>query len=129
MNFLGIKETCIYCRDLEKAREFYGGILGLPLISYVAGKHIFFRVGASVLLIFNPDDSRMKTSPPAHYAEGRQHYAFEVTKGEYDRHKQKIQEKGITIIDRLIWKNGSESFYFNDPEGNILEIVPEGIWD
>lgn len=50
MNFLQIKETCIYCHDLDKAREFYHGKLGLPVISHITGKHIFFQVGGSVLL-------------------------------------------------------------------------------
>lgn len=129
MNFLRIKETCLYCHDLEKAKEFYGTLLGLPLIHYQPGKHIFFRAGSSVLLIFNPDDSKLKTSPPGHYAEGNQHFAFEVGVSEYASHKKQIESKGIQIVDRVIWKNGSESFYFKDPEGNILEIVPEGIWD
>jgi catechol-2,3-dioxygenase len=129
MNFLRIKETCLYCHDLEKAKEFYGTLLGLPLISYQPDKHVFFKAGSSVLLIFNPDDSKLKASPPGHFAEGNQHFAFEVTLAEYEQHKKQIKSKGITIIDCVVWKNGSESFYFNDTEGNILEIVPEGIWD
>ncbi|HEY0741467.1 MAG TPA: VOC family protein [Chryseosolibacter sp.] len=128
MNFLGIKESCLYCRNLEKARQFYEGILGLEVINYQPYKHIFFRVGYSVLLIFNPDDSKLKQSPPAHFAEGNQHFAFEVSQADYAGFRELIQKKGITIIDRVIWKNGSESFYFNDPEGNVLEIVPVGIW-
>lgn len=129
MNFLGIKETCLYCHDLEQAKEFYGTLLGLDVINYQPDKHIFFRVGSSVLLIFNPEDSKLKTSPPAHFAEGNQHFAFEVAVSDYEKRKREIEQKGIRIIDRVIWKNGSESFYFNDPEGNILEIIPVGIWD
>ena len=129
MNIRQIKETCIYFRDLEKARDFYHCRLELPIISYVKGKHIFFRAGSSVLLCFNPDDSRLKKSPPAHFSEGKYHFAFEVTKEEYEKHKQEIASKGIAIIDKVIWETGQESFYFEDPEGNVLEIVPEGIWD
>jgi catechol 2,3-dioxygenase-like lactoylglutathione lyase family enzyme len=129
MNILQIKETCLYCRDLEKARDFYEGLLGLPLINYQAGKHLFLRAGNSVLLIFNPEDSGKKKSPPAHFANGKQHFAFEVKRSEYAVHKAEIQAKGIAIIDTLVWKNGYESFYFNDPEGNVLEIVPEEIWE
>lgn len=129
MKFIRIKETCLYCHDLEKARDFYGTVLGLELISYIPSKHVFFRAGSSVLLIFDPKDSKTKHSPPAHFADGNQHFAFEVSAAEYNYHKAEIQKKGVAIIDQLIWKNGKESFYFNDPEGNVLEIVPEGIWD
>lgn len=130
MNFIKIKETCLYSKDLERAWEFYHEILELPVISYVEGKHIFFRAGSSVLLCFNPDDSKLKTSPPAHYGGGKQHFAFEVSNHDYQSAKAWITGKGIQITDTVTWKNNTESFYFEDPEGNVLEIVPEaGVWD
>lgn len=130
MRFLKIKETCLYIHDLEAAKRFYHEKLELPLIGYEEGKHIFFRAGDSVLLCFNPEDSKRKESPPAHYGGGKQHVAFEVSKQEYESAKAWIKNKDITITDTVTWKGGAESFYFEDPEGNVLEIVPaEGIWD
>ena len=129
MEFKQIKETCIYFNDLSLAKSFYNQILDLPIISEVEGKHIFFRAGTSVLLCFNPDDSRLKESPPPHYSEGKSHFALEVAPELYQQHKEEILRKGIKIIDTLVWKNGQESFYFNDPIGNVVEIIPEGVWD
>jgi catechol 2,3-dioxygenase-like lactoylglutathione lyase family enzyme len=128
MNFTQIKETCIYSRNLPAMKEFYHGLLGLPVIGEVEGKHVFFRAGNSVLLCFNPDDSRLKVSPPPHYAEGKYHFALEVAAHEYHAHKEKIKALGVAITDTLLWSNRLESFYFNDPAGNVVEIVPEGIW-
>lgn len=129
MKFIKIKETCLYIHDLEKAKNFYHEILELPVIGYVEGKHIFFKTGSSVLLCFNPEDSKNKKSPPGHYGGGKQHFAFEVSQAEYEASKQWIQQKGIRITDVVTWKSGKESFYFEDPEGNVLEIVPDaGIW-
>lgn len=128
MNFTKIKETCLYVKDLDGIRKFYHDILGLPIIQHEPGKHIFFRLGSSVLLCFNPEDSKTKVTPPAHFGGGKQHVAFEVT--DYEEAKKEIRKKGIPIIDEVVWKSGVESFYFEDPEGNILEIVPEkGVWD
>jgi catechol 2,3-dioxygenase-like lactoylglutathione lyase family enzyme len=129
MKFAQIKETCIYFRDLEMAREFYHTKLGLPIIGYVESKHIFFRAGSSVLLCFNPDDSKTKKSPPAHYADGKYHFAFEVAAEDYETQKKELADKGIVVTQQLKWNNGQESFYFEDPIGNVLEIVPAGIWD
>lgn len=130
MKFTGIKETCLYIHDLELARAFYHDQLGLPVIGYAEGKHIFFRAGRSVLLCFNPDDSRNKQHPPAHFGSGKQHFAFEVRAKDYEQSRKEITSKGIAIIDTLTWQSGRESFYFNDPEGNVLEIVPDReIWD
>jgi len=129
MKFIKIKETCLYVHNLEQAKNFYHEILELPLISYVPGKHIFFSAGSSVLLCFNPDDSKLKTSPPPHYGGGKQHFAFEVAEQNYEKSKEWIRTKGITITEEVKWKDGVESFYFEDPEGNVLEIVPDkGIW-
>jgi catechol 2,3-dioxygenase-like lactoylglutathione lyase family enzyme len=129
MNVNKIKETCLYFHDLEKAKHFYHEILDFPVIHYEREKHIFFRSGSSVLLCFNPEDSKKKSSPPAHFGGGKQHLAFEVSVDEYLNSKKEISAKGIRIIDEVVWPSGKESFYFEDPEGNILEIVPEGIWD
>ena len=123
-----IKETCLYIDNMAKAKEFYHDKLGFEVIHYLPEKHCFFRVGKSVLLCFNPEDSKTKSSPPPHYGNGDQHFAFEVSTEDYFDCKKRIAELGIKITDEVIWKSGQESFYFNDPEGNVLEIVPEGIW-
>jgi catechol-2,3-dioxygenase len=130
MNFRKVKETCLYISDLATAKSFYHDVLALPIIAYVEGKHLFLRVGDSVLLLFNPEDSKSKKSPPAHFGGGKQHFAFEVPLAEYEQSKQEIKSKGIKITDEVVWSSGKESFYFEDPEGNVLEIIPnEGIWD
>ena len=130
MNVTGIKETCLYIKDLAAAKEFYEVTLGLPLIAYEPGKHLFLRAGSSVLLCFNPEDSKLKKSPPSHFGGGAQHFAFEVPAFEYEMTKTELQNKGIEIIDVMLWEGGAESFYFNDPVGNILEVVPDkGVWE
>ena len=129
LGILRIKETCLYFDDLEQAHMFYHGTLGLPVISYLKGKHIFFRAGESVLLCFNPSDSRGKSSPPAHFGEGKYHFAFEVAADNYEQQKSTLEAKGILITDKIIWGKGQESFYFEDPAGNVVEIIPEGIWE
>ena len=129
MTITHIKETCLYVKNLEKAITFYSEILGLQLLSRIKDKHAFFRIGNTMLLLFNPDNSRTKESPPGHFAEGYQHIAFEVPASEYENTKIEFNSKGVQIIDELIWANKLKSFYFRDPSGNILEIVPSGIWE
>jgi catechol-2,3-dioxygenase len=129
MTITQIKETCIYSTDLAAMKSFYHDKLGLPVIGEAEGKHIFFKAGASVLLCFHPDDSRWKQSPPAHFATGKYHFAFEVPAETYEAHKAKIRSLGITITDEVQWKNNLRSFYFDDPAGNVVEIVPTGVWD
>lgn len=130
MNIVKIKETCLYIKDLRKAKTFYHEMLGLPIIHYVDDKHIFFRAGASVLLCFNPDDSKSKSSPPGHYGGGKQHFAFEVKEEEYQTTMKNLETKGIRITEEVTWPSGKKSFYFEDLTGNVLEVVPDrGVWD
>lgn len=129
MKFNKIKETCLYVRDLECAKKFYEELLELQVMSYIPKKHLFFQVGETVLLLFNPDDSKTKDSPPPHYAEGKQHFAFEVASANYQEVKSWILAKGIRITDEVTWEAGGQSFYFEDTEGNVLEVVPDrGVW-
>lgn len=129
MNIARIKETCIYISDVETTRAFYQDRLGLPLISLVEGKHVFFRAGESVLLCFVAGDSLKQSALPPHGARGIIHFAFEVEKEEYFTIMQQIKEKEIIILHEHSWKNGLRSFYFRDPDQNMLEIAQEGIWD
>ncbi len=53
----GMLETALYAKDLDKAEAFYEGVLGLAKITRAANRHVFFRCGQGVLLIFNPDET------------------------------------------------------------------------
>ena len=129
MNISRIKETCIYVTDLERTKDFYAGKLGLPLISVVQGRHIFFRAGESVLLCFLAAVTQQEKELPPHGAQGSVHFAFEVTKEEYPAALQKIKEAGIEILHEHTWKERLHSFYFHDPDNNLVEILEEGLWD
>jgi catechol 2,3-dioxygenase-like lactoylglutathione lyase family enzyme len=129
LRFTQIKETCLYIDDLDAAERFYSEGLGMPVISKVKGRHIFFRVGSSVLLCFLPEVTRREQNLPPHFAEGKQHIAFEVPLEHYQAWKEKLEALGVAITHEQPWAKGLRSFYFEDPFGHVLEIVPPGIWD
>jgi catechol 2,3-dioxygenase-like lactoylglutathione lyase family enzyme len=129
LDFTQIKETCLYIDDLDTAQRFYGDGLGMPVISKVEGRHIFFRVGASVLLCFIPEVTRKEQNLPPHFAKGKQHIAFEVPLEQYAAWKEKLHKLGIPITHEQDWGKNRTSIYFEDPFGHVLEILPPGIWD
>ncbi|QMU27959.1 VOC family protein [Adhaeribacter radiodurans] len=129
MEFIKIKETCLYVTDLEQSKAFYHNKLGLPIISEVPGRHLFLRVGSSVLLLFIAEVSRQSTEVPPHFGSGHLHIAFETSPEEYLKWKEKINEQQISIEHEHNWGNGYLSFYFRDPDQHCLEIVITGMWE
>jgi catechol 2,3-dioxygenase-like lactoylglutathione lyase family enzyme len=123
-----VKEIALYVKDLEKSKEFYHHLLGFDIIGEVKDRHIFFRVGSSVLLCFNPEATRQDTILPPHFAYGHQHIAFEVPQEEYESWKIKITALEIQIVHEHDWGKGFQSFYFKDVDDHVLEIVPAGMW-
>ena len=58
----GILESALYVDDLDKAERFYSEVMGLERIAKVEGRHVFFRCGEGVLLLFDADKT---VKPPA----------------------------------------------------------------
>ncbi len=129
MNINFIKETCLYVKDLERTKHFYHEVLGFPLISFVADRHVFFRAGKSVLLCFLAEVTKEEKNLPPHYAKGKMHLAFEVNKTEYEQWKERVILLDIEITHEQKWEREFTSFYFDDPDGHVLEVVQNGMWD
>ncbi len=129
MQFRGIKETCLYVQDLVRTRYFYHDRLGLEVIGEVPGRHIFFRVGASVLLCFVAAASQQSKLLPPHFGQGILHLAFETAPQDYAARKAEIAALGIPIELEYDWGRGFLSFYFRDPDGHLLEVVMTGMWE
>jgi catechol-2,3-dioxygenase len=60
VKFRKVVETCIYSSDLETMKDFYVDKIGLAFISEEKGRHVFLKVGNSMLLIFNPENTRVE---------------------------------------------------------------------
>ena len=129
MEIKQIKETCLYVTDLDRTRQFYQDKLGLAVIGEVKNRHVFFRAGSSVLLCFIAEMSRKGGTLPPHFGSGQLHLAFEVSREQYENWKEKIKAAGIELEQEYDWGRGFKSFYFRDPDGHLLEVVMEGMWE
>lgn len=130
----GILETCLYAEDLDAAEAFYGGILGLERIARGEDRHVFYRCGSGVLLIFNPDQTLVESSSagappvPPHGTRGPGHMAFRAPRSELERWKLHLTAAGVDIEAEVDWPRGGRSVYFRDPAGNSIEIASPEIW-
>lgn len=122
-------EASLYASDLEAAERFYGGLLGLEVAGRVAGRHVFFRCGESVLLIFDPvATSTAGGQVPPHGARGAGHIAFAASAAEQQQWRAHLQEHGVAIEHEAKWTGGTTSFYVRDPAGNSIEFAESGLW-
>lgn len=124
-----ILETCLYADDLRAVEEFYRSILGLEVIARSAGRHVFFRCGNRVFLIFNPAKTlELGTDFPPHGTNGPGHAAFAVRMNELPAWRTFLEQNGVTIESEVTWPGGGRSLYFRDPAGNSLELATPKIW-
>jgi catechol 2,3-dioxygenase-like lactoylglutathione lyase family enzyme len=123
----GILETVLYVADLERAEQFYRSVMALKQIGKEPGRHVFFRVGTGVLLLFHAERTRRSEHLPPHGADGEIHVCFTVAPAEYEAWKRRVQDHHVIIQKEITWPVG-RSFYFRDPDGNLLELADADIW-
>lgn len=131
--FSGVLEASLYADDLDAAREFYGTTLGLEEVTAVEGRHVFFRCGRTMVLVFNPNETVKQPFDtalpvPPHGAHGPGHLCFSAAPEAIDAWKVHLRAKGIQVETEIIWPNGARSVYFRDPAGNSLEFAEPGLW-
>lgn len=129
---IGTLESALYASDLKAAAHFWGQVMGLPEIARVPDRHIFFRCGPQVLLVFNPAVTREPPRPgarlpvPPHGTEGAGHFC--IAAQNLQEWRDHLEASGIVIEADFIWPQGGRSIYFRDPAGNSIEIAEPKIW-
>jgi catechol 2,3-dioxygenase-like lactoylglutathione lyase family enzyme len=129
-----ILETALYAPDLDAAEAFYGTVLGLPKVTRAGNRHVFFRLPAAMLLIFNSSETERPPAPdalpvPPHGARGPGHLAFAATAQELDRWRARLEAAGISIEADFRWPgSGARSIYVRDPAGNSVEFAEPRLW-
>ncbi len=124
-----IFEACLYAEDLEAAAAFYQRVLGLEIVSLSAGRGFALRCGDGVVLIFNPQRTRINDmNVPVHGCTGAGHLAFLAQEHELPGWRAHLQQCGVPIEREVRWPEGGTSLYFRDPAGNSLELAPPTLW-
>ena len=128
-----ILESALYVDDLDAAEAFYGDMLGLERIAKVEGRHVFFRCGDGVLLLFVAEATVKPASNPAmpvppHGARGPGHLCFRASEDEIEAWRSTLEKADIAIEADFRWPNGARSIYFRDPAGNSSEFAEPSIW-
>lgn len=127
-----VLETCLYVDDLPAAEQFYADVLGLPLVSKDADRHLFFKCGDRMLLLFDPaSTSELDDDPesaPPHGAKGAGHVCFSIPADALPEWRAHLASHDVPVEKELQWGDRGRSIYFRDPAGNSLEVASPAIW-
>lgn len=117
MKISGLGHVALKVTDMEKSRQFYHGVLGLPY----TGEHeekamVFFRADGHHNLALFSVDSVDNTTPSL------DHVAFRLQGGrrELDMAQVELESNGIDVMSYD--HDEVQSLYFNDPDGNQIEL-------
>ena len=126
-------EAALYARDLDAAEGFYGDLLGLTKIIRHNNRHVFYRLGAGVLLIFNPEETVKPPHPgalpvPPHGAQGAGHVCFAMEREDIAALRPRLATAGVAVEAEFDWPNGAHSLYIRDPAGNSVEFAEPRLW-
>jgi catechol 2,3-dioxygenase-like lactoylglutathione lyase family enzyme len=108
--------------DLDRARTFYEEVLGLTS-PREAPEGVLYTAGSSVFLVY-----------PSSFAGTNRATAmsFQIPGDQFDAEVQTLRERGVTFstfeAEGLTWVDGVASYddfksaWFEDPDGNILNL-------
>lgn len=122
MTIRALGELGIRVNDLERMTAFYRDVVGLEVFSE-HDEYIFFKVAEAVeghpqlLVLF---DRKVTVGPDRSTLD---HFAFLIDVADYDEHKERLEAEGVTVYPKTFPHFQWRSFFFYDPEGNLLEFV------
>ena len=122
MKFTGLAHFTIPVTDLKRARAFYEGILGMTVVQPERGSNgmVFLDAGGECVILATVD------KPISTARERNIHHAFKVAYDDYAKARAELEAEGVKIVfeeDRQGGAVNGPRFYFEDPDGNVLEII------
>lgn len=129
-----VLESALYVDDLDAAEAFYGGLLGLERITRAGNRHVFFRCGPGIVLLFRAEEtsrpSDHATMPvPPHGTTGPGHLCFAMDEPALSELAKGLEAAGVAIESDFNWPNGARSVYVRDPAGNSVEFAEPKLWE
>lgn len=119
-----LDHTIVPARDKAAAAEFFADVFGLA-VKPGGGHFVQVRVNDSLTMDFADEPEPIRS----------EHYAFHVSEEEFEAIFTRVKARGLAYGSgphdrtdgRLYTRRGGQGFYFDDPNGHILEVmtVPE----
>ncbi len=128
MSSLGLAELVLIVEDVPASARFYEDVVGLTLEHETSDEWAWFwggKVGAPQRVALHRGPLLFEEHSPYPQGErfGRVHFAFEVARDALDAAVDRVRKAGVEVYGpiELEWIR-AWSYYFYDPDGNLLEF-------
>lgn len=137
----GIHHLALNTEDMKATMDFYGRVLGMPLVHALKVppgvgvgpanrgnppfenlRHYFFDVGGDTLLAFFEMPKGAKQQGDRNALAAMQHCAFTVTEERFRQVLERLRDASVATIGPILVGAQTWSVYFMDPNGIRLEF-------
>jgi catechol 2,3-dioxygenase-like lactoylglutathione lyase family enzyme len=128
MSSRGLAELVLVVEDVPKASRFYQDVVGLELEHETGDEWAWFwagNVGDPQRIALHRGTLLFEEHSP--FPEGHRfgtvHFAFDVAPEDLDASVERVRAAGVEVYGpvEFDWMN-ARSYYFYDPDGNLLEF-------
>lgn len=129
----GILETAIHAADPQRTARFYRGLFDFGTLLESDRLIALDVAGRNVLLIFKSGatDEAFDTpggTIPGHRGIGSGHFAFAIAADDFQKWRERLESKGVSVESAVHWPGGAQSLYFRDPDNHLVELMTPGFW-
>jgi len=123
MNITNIDHIVLTDRDIDRTVQFYEAALGMSIEKFDEGR-VSLKFGSQKINLHKKDhEIEPKANNPV---PGSADLCF-ITDTELDDAMEHVRKKGIEILSGPVTRTGAtgaiSSFYFRDPDGNLIEVA------
>ena len=108
--------VCYPATDLQKARDFYEGVLGLKLSRTLSEMWLEYDLGDSTFCVVNAPQDKL----PEYYRGPGKNLAFEVES--LDDTQKQLEEKGVKTLAGPNDFPTCRSLVLEDPDQNVITL-------
>ena len=118
----GIEHVAIFSNDTAKLKDWYIKMFDLKQV-YDNGKGTYFlkaKNGFMIEFVMGEDGD----VPKDHTKKGLRHIAFSVSVSDFEGAVAKLQSEKVDVVTKAaISDKGIGTFFFRDPDGNVLHLI------
>ena len=114
---LGLRHLALKVKDMDKAVDFYTGVLGMRIDWQPDKENVYLTSGSDNLALHQCDEPNGGGT--------LDHFGFMVSRPEeVDEWALRLARHGVPLVQRPeTHRDGSRSFYFRDPDENLIQLL------